>query len=223
MSGNRKRVAPVLAAAAMLVAGANLAAYAANGHPLMIGRGNQAVGTTTVHNQGQGPALTLRTRQKAPPLAVTSHRKVRHLNADQVDGFTGRALRSHSWTYRIGGDSDEGPTIVRTFPALPAGHYLASYNMVATLYASGYPMSCWFTTPSQDKAVFGRAMQDPGGPVVVGASGYVDATGPISMTCQAAPAFDTFSSEESSYDSQVTFTRLDTSSVQWASSPGRGR
>jgi hypothetical protein len=36
------------------------------------------------------------------------------------------------------------------------------------------------------------------------------------MTCQAAPAFDTFSGTPGSFDSQVTFIRLDTSSVQWA-------
>jgi hypothetical protein len=165
--------------------------------------------------------MMLKTRKDAPPLAVTSNRMVRHLNADRVDGMPGAALRTHSWTYRIGGDSDEGPTVVKTFPGLPPGHYLASYNMVALLYADGYAMSCWFTTPSQARAVYGRAMQDPGGPVVVGASGYVDATGPISMTCQAAPAFDTYSSAESSYDSQVTFTMLDTSSLRWAAAGAR--
>jgi hypothetical protein len=221
MSGKRGRLFPVLAAAAILVGGANFAAYAASGHPLVLGGGNHAAGTTTLHNDGRGPALSLRTRPGAAPLAVSSHHKVKELNADQVDGFTSRSLRTRSWTYRIGGDSDEGPTIVRTFPGLPAGHYLASYNMVAGLYASGYAMSCWFTTPSQARAVYGRAMQDPGGPVVVGASGYVDATGPISMTCQAAPAFDTYSSAESSYDSQVTFTMLDTSSLRWAAAGAR--
>jgi hypothetical protein len=160
--------------------------------------------------------MMLKTRKDAPPLAVTSNRMVRHLNADRVDDMPGAALRTHSWTYRIGGDSDEGPTVVKTFPGLPPGHYLASYNMVALLYADGYPMSCWFTTPTQAKAVYGRAVQDPNGALVVAASGYVDATGTITMTCQAAPAFDTFSATPGSFDSQVTFIRLDTSSVQWA-------
>ena len=41
------------------------------------------------------------------------------------------------------------------------------------------------------------------------------------MTCQAAPAFDTYSSVESSYDSQVTFTMLDTSSLRWAAAGAR--
>lgn len=238
MSGTRGRVIPVLAAAAVLIGGANLAAYAANGHPLILGGDNHEVGTTTVHNSGGGPALTLRTRKGAPPLAVTSHRRVRHLNADQLDGFTSRSLSTRSWTYRIGGDSDEGATVVKTFPGLPPGHYLATYNMVAGLYGPG-AMSCWLSTPpSTVQLVYGRATQEPTGPVVVVASGYVDATaggrahttrtGQISMTCQSsspagAPAFDTYSSQGGGYDSRVTFTRLDTSSVQWATTTTRGR
>jgi hypothetical protein len=223
MSGVRGRVMPVLAAAVVLVGGANLAAYAVNGHPLLLGGDNHAVGTTTVDNDGHGPALMLKTRKDAPPMAVTSHRMVRHLNADLVDGLPGGALRTRSWTYRIGGDSDEGPTVVKTFPGLPPGQYLASYNMVAWLYADGYPMSCWFDTASQTKAVYGRALQDVKGALVVAASGYVDATGPIAMTCQASPAFDTMSSAEGQPDSQVTFIRLDTSSVQWNGGPPRNR
>jgi hypothetical protein len=210
---------PGLSGAALLVGGADLAAYAANGHPILLGSDNHAVGTTIVHNTGRGPALTLRTRHGAPPLAVSSNRRIRHLNADRVDGLSGGALRTRAWTYRIGGDSDAGPTVVKTFPGLPSGRYLASYDMVASLYADGYPMSCWFTTPSQTKAVYGRAVQDPGGATVVAASGYVDATGPVSLTCQASPAFDTLSSRETSFDSQVTFLRLDTSSVRWAAGP----
>src|SRR6478609_3793615 len=98
MSAFRGRVLPVLAAAAVLVGGANLAAYAASGHPILLGGDNHAVGTTTVDNDGHGPAMMLKTRRDAPPLAVTSGRMVRHLNADLVDGLPGGSLRTRSWT-----------------------------------------------------------------------------------------------------------------------------
>jgi hypothetical protein len=83
-------------------------------------------------------------------------------------------------------------------------------------------MSCWFTAPPspQVKAVFGQAAQDgEAGPLVVQASGYVDATEPISLTCQAGPAFDTYGVPYDSYGSQVTFIRLDRSSVQRSGVP----
>jgi hypothetical protein len=215
MSGLRGRVMSVLVAAAVLVGGASLAAYAANGHPILLGGDNHAVGTTTVDNDGRGPAMMLRTRPGAPPLAVSSHRKVTRLNADRVDGFCGSALRTRSWTYRIGGASDED-LVVLTFPGLPPGHYLAVYDLVAKMYANGIHMSWWFTTPTQPKAVFGVAYQ-ASAPVVVSATGYVDATEPISFTCDGPSAFDTYWIEDHhGYDSTVTFTRLDTSKVRIA-------
>ena len=229
MSTFQGRVLPVLAAAAVLVGGANLAAYAANGHPILLGDDNHAVRTTTVDNDGHGPAMMLRTRQDAPPMAVTSDRMVRHLNADLVDGMPGAALRTRSWTYRIGGDDDEGATVVKAFPGLPPGQYLASYNMVAGLYAPGV-MSCWFSTPpSQVKTVFGRAVQTgDSGPIVIGASGLVDATVPVTLTCQSsspqgAPAYDTYGVPYNNVDSQVTFVRLDTSSIQHSGLPPASR
>ena len=41
-----------LAAAAVLVGGAQLTSYAATGHPLLIGKSNSGVGTTTLKNAG---------------------------------------------------------------------------------------------------------------------------------------------------------------------------
>jgi hypothetical protein len=213
MSWKRGRVLPVVAAAAVLVGGANLAAYAANGHPILLGGGNHAVGTTTVDNDGRGPAVMLRTRPGAPPLAVSSHHRVARLNADRIDGFHGTALRTRSWTYPVGGDNDEG-LIVKAFPDLPPGYYLASYDVVAKLFSNGFPFTCWFTTPSQPKAVYGLAYQ-VAAPVVVSATGYVDATGPFTFSCRATPAFDTYKAQyNGGIDSTVTFTRLDTSSVR---------
>ncbi len=212
MSGLRGRVMPVLAAAAVLVGGADLAAYAANGHPILLGGGNHAVSTTTIDNDGRGPAVMLRTRRGAPPLAVSSHRLVARLNADRVDGVHAAALRTHSWTYRLWGAADDYG-FVATFPDLPPGSYLASYDVPARIYSNGYSISCYFTTASQPKAVFGIAYQVKS-PVTVSATGYVDATDALSFTCEAEDLIDTYiGGANGGIDPTVTFTRLDASTV----------
>ena len=44
----------------MLIGGANLAAYAANGKPLLLGKSNVATKKTTVKNKGPGRRCTSR-------------------------------------------------------------------------------------------------------------------------------------------------------------------
>jgi hypothetical protein len=73
-----------LAAAAVLVGGADLASYAATGNPLILGHANSAVGTTSLKNLGRGPALSLNSAKSAPPLVVNSSKLVKHLNADAI-------------------------------------------------------------------------------------------------------------------------------------------
>ena len=83
-----------LAAAAVLVGGAQLTSYAATGHPLLIGKSNSGVGTTTLKNAGRGPALGLNTSKSAPPLVVNSSKMVKHLNANAVGGKTAARARA---------------------------------------------------------------------------------------------------------------------------------
>lgn len=215
MSQSRKSAVSVLLAAGLLLAGANIGAYAANGHPLLLGAHNVERKTAGVHNLGPGPALSLRSRAHTPSLAVSTRQKVPRLNADRVDGLEGGGLRTRSWTYRIGGDNDMGPTVVKSFPGLPVGYYLASYDVIAHLYADGYPMSCSFQAGAQSHGVYAQATQTKD-LVTVSASGFVDARKPITFTCEADPAFDTSRSDSGGMDSRVTFTRLDTSSFSWA-------
>ena len=54
-----RSVVTTLAAAAVLVGGANLASYAATGNALVLGHANNSVGTTSLKNAGRGPALSL--------------------------------------------------------------------------------------------------------------------------------------------------------------------
>lgn len=91
-----------LAAAAILVGGANLATYAASGHPLILGHSNSATGTTSLKNIGRGPALNLNSAKSSPPLVVNSSKMVKNLNANQVGGLTAAQLSPAIATYRLG-------------------------------------------------------------------------------------------------------------------------
>ena len=75
-----------LAAAVVLVGGAQLTSYAATGHPLLIGKANSGVGTTSLKNAGRGPALSLNTIKTSPPLAVNSNKLVKNHNAATEGG-----------------------------------------------------------------------------------------------------------------------------------------
>ena len=70
------RFLSVSLAALLLVGGVNVASYAVNGHPLLLGRSNGETRTMILRNTGPGPALELRTRPGAPPLTVSSSRRV---------------------------------------------------------------------------------------------------------------------------------------------------
>jgi len=92
---------PVLVAAGVLVGGANLAAYAANGHPLLLGRSNHESDATKVTNLHKGPALALRTSRTSAPLQVNGTKVVKHLNADKIDGLDATALGVPAIRYKL--------------------------------------------------------------------------------------------------------------------------
>jgi hypothetical protein len=60
-----------LAAAAVLVGGAELASYAATGDPLILGHANSAGITTSLKNLGRGPALSLNSSKLFSPRSAT--------------------------------------------------------------------------------------------------------------------------------------------------------
>ena len=135
----RGRVLPVALAAVVLVGGANLAAYAANGHPLLLGQSNGESKTASVRNTGQGPALSLHTSTKSPPLAVNSTKTVKHLNADTVDGKHAGALTTNVITYDVPGGTPL--TFTMRLSKLPPGHYIAMMSVV--MHAGADPSSCY--------------------------------------------------------------------------------
>lgn len=131
----RGRALPILIATAALVGAANLGAYAADGHPLLLGQANHATTSTTVSTTGRTPALTLKTSKKAPPLAVSSSKVVKRLNADRVDGLRAADLGSEAFTYRLP-NGQSGVSIRVRHP----GTYLISISAMLSL---GTPAMCW--------------------------------------------------------------------------------
>jgi hypothetical protein len=121
----KNRVLPVLAGAAVVVAGLNVASYAANGHPLTLGAKNKESRTTTVTNTGKGAALSLRSRPKSPSLTVSSSALVTHLNADQVDGKHATDLQTRATTWTV----PAGTSVSFTLSGLETGTYLAAFNV----------------------------------------------------------------------------------------------
>jgi len=208
------RALVVTAATTALVTSLALSAGAAGAGWLRLGSHNDASRSTTLVNHGRGPALQLKTRPGAPPLAVTSSRRVTRLNADRLDGAHAAQLRTLAYVYRIGGDEDWGPNLVKVFPGLPSGEYLATYQMRMVLYGGG-SASCWFTTPTQGQAGYSTGSTGDYGTVVLSGSALLDAQKPITLHCFSGSAFDTLASD-SSTDSRATFLQVAPTQPRWA-------
>jgi hypothetical protein len=112
-----------VAAATVLVGGANLAAYAATGSPLVLGHVNRAVSTTSIKNTGHGPALSLRSGKHSASLKVNSTKMVKHLNADTLHGVAASvaAPKNYRVTLAKAGGNFAGTKIVTS--SVPAGTY----------------------------------------------------------------------------------------------------
>jgi hypothetical protein len=196
-----------LAAAGILVGGANLATYAATGHPLILGHANSAGTTTGLKNLGRGPALSLNSSKHSPPLTVNSSKMVKHLNADKLDGLNGAQLQTTAYRYAV---PTSGPytTALVSFPGLPHGRWMASYSIITTNAGAG--PQCFFRQAAPVTAEALSWAVNAGGFSGNNANGLVDtrgAHGPVKMTCQGASF--SFYSQEGDAESVVTFTNVD--------------
>jgi hypothetical protein len=184
-ASRRSRVTTVLLAAGLLVGGANIGAYAANGHPLLIGRHNSAHGTTVLTNHGHGAALNLHARKGIPALAVDSKRKVRHLNADRVDGRNAASLANTLVSYALP-TNNSGGSVTYTFPSLPAGLWQVSFFVNRTLKASGSKapqMACSFA-PNSTTSGQGTILSPSGTHATVDSLVVVRTDATASLTCR---------------------------------------
>ncbi len=196
----RGRVLPVALAAVVLVGGANLAAYAANGHPLLLGGSNSETKTASVTNTGKGPAISLKTSKKSPPLAVNSSKVVTHLNADSVDGKSASALTTNVITYTV--PPNATVPFALTLNGLGKGNYTASFSVVmhATTVAVCYLSDG--VTPT-DLLSYGPNLS---GFSVVNGAGLVTvrAGHPMVLNCNSATSVVSASDTHS----QVSFTQV---------------
>lgn len=134
MHAFRGRVTSVAVAATVLVGVANLTAYAANGHPLLLGHSNSESSTAGLANSGRGPALSLQSGRKSASLAVSSSKLVKHLNADRVDGKHAADLQTRATTWTIPG----GTGLSYTLKGLKPGRYLATLDILLQATAPSY-------------------------------------------------------------------------------------
>lgn len=182
MSRLHGRTVPVLIAALVLVGGVNLAAYAANGKPLLLGSSNAETKTASLKNSGSGPALSLTSKAGSPSLAVSSTKVVKHLNADLVDGLSGSQLQAKDYRYVLPNVGPFSSSTDVSFPGLPKGLYLMNYAIVVS---HGSSTSCWFHGAAAHPAFALSAM--PGSATdAVSSSAVLDSRGskgPITMTC----------------------------------------
>ena len=200
---SRSRVIAVLLAAVVLIGGANVAAYAANGKPLLLGRGNVETKPATVKNTGSGPALNLKTRPGQPPLKVNRTKKVKKLNADLVDGANAADLESLVHVYDLSSVASAAAHQI-SFPGLPPGRYLMNYTVIT----SGVSALCF--TDNRDQGLTYSTPGVGGFSVNSGAAVLDTTNGADLLNCNGISGNISIFSSETGGLSEVSFTRVDT-------------
>jgi hypothetical protein len=167
----RSHTLAVLAAAGILVAGADVAAYATDGHPIFLGHWHQESQTTTVNNAGAGPAFRFKTTPDAAPFAVSSTTRVVHLNASRLGGQRRGQL---SRTYRFVIPQDTPLPAQFTATGLPPGRYHATFDAFVTTTSS--PAACSLGDSRRQIAFAAESAPFPGGGL-----GPLSASGPVTV------------------------------------------
>jgi hypothetical protein len=195
---------PVLIGAAVLVGGANLAAYAANGQPLLLGHSNSESKAATVTNTGNGPALSLSTDKNSPPLSVTSSQLVRHLNAATVDGSSAASLQTNVKDYVIAGD---GTTAAYNLTALKPGHYVVNVDLGVDATTGTQPF-CLLIDPNTSALLASFQNVSASGIAILSGSSTITWNGgsqPLLVDCVGGAIYQSFAG---SLPNTVSFTRI---------------
>jgi hypothetical protein len=113
----------VVSAAALIAVGANTLSYAVGGPSLALGKANH---TVTIENTGKGPALSLISKPKFPPLAVSNGKLVKNLNVDKVDGKDAQTLSPTTYRFSMGADGGSFTDYSYFKGTIPGGTYLVN-------------------------------------------------------------------------------------------------
>lgn len=207
------RVLPVLLATVVLVVGANLAAHAATGKGFLLGQRNNADRPSTLTNTGDGPALRLRTDAAAPPMFVTSNRKVTRLNADMLDGVDASALQTRSTLFHLPGQTNVS-SFTLSLPGVAPGFYAASYSIEGvTMSSAGATINCAFGNSGFTHShllTYGSSYVNNSNFSTVSASGVLDMTSELlRFRCFASAGTMSMSGSAVLNDSQLVLTRID--------------
>lgn len=116
-----------LAVGIVLLAALDWAAAAATGQSLVMGRWNQADQTTTLKNTKSGPALDL--RAKGATLAVGNSKRIKHLNADQLDGMSSEDFKTNRNTIYQWSVATHTGGFTQAIPAQQPGSYLVTFSV----------------------------------------------------------------------------------------------
>lgn len=222
MKTNHGRILTVLLAALVVLAGANLAAYAANGGPLLAGATNTATKTTTIKNT-KGTALKLAGKSNKPVLKVSNSQKISKLNADQLDGLDSAALQNRPYVVTLTG-AVGAAAINFTITGVPAGDYQVTYNVSGA--AGGAPtwFGCFLVRTAAPTLAFLPQLGSSASP----GQFFVSAAGTYTVVGGGAEALHCSTNGTSIavplplVTAQIVFTRIDGSSTgSAAGSPAR--
>jgi hypothetical protein len=125
-----------LAVGIVLLAALDWAAAAATGQSMVLGKWNQADQPTTLKNTKSGPALDL--RAKGATLAVGNSKRIKDLNADQLDGMSSKDFKTNRNTIYQWSVASHTGGFTQAIPAQAAGSYLITFD-VQMSGAAGVP------------------------------------------------------------------------------------
>lgn len=215
MKSTHGRIITILLAAALVAFGANLAAYAANGGPLLLGKSNKATKTTKLKNS-KGTALSLKSKTGTAPFAVSNSTTVAKLSADLLDGQDSSSYRNQTFVYAITGSSTASDT-AWALPGLPPGKYLASYSMFLS-FTAATSAACYFSPATGSISRWTALTVSPSSSgAYLSGSSYIDTTAdPFVLGCEKGGGGTMTSSIP---PSKVVLTRVDDVTTSSSSSP----
>ena len=170
----------------------DVATYAATGDSLVLGKVNKSKKTTVIKSTGKGPALSLKSKPGAAPLAVSNGNKVLNLNADSVDGIDGAALSNDTRRYTFPAGGPHFNTAKFTIPQVAPGTYLVTLRASLDALGAGNDAQCLLSVGDQQYAG-DMARYNGGFFVILSGADVVTITTPTDVVAQCAGAAGAFS------------------------------